>query len=290
MIVKNILNMKLILQVALLMLLAVIPATSVLADEHITYVHFDALGSSIAGSDSAGNLIWSEDYQPYGDRIVSDNSTGNNLWYTGKASYENFGLSYFGARWYNPTLGRFTGIDPVKYQEDNIHSFNRYAYANNNPYKFVDPDGRLPVIIIPIIAFIAKELAGEVVEQATGVQLPTVKNIGKAVFKTAVKKGVAKGGVGDLLKAGRQTDKNGLTKAGRGLQKHGDRSDSVFPKSTGNAAASNQQGQNILDGILKSGNQTSKSNRFGGKDIFDNNTGRGVRFDGDGNMKGFLEP
>ena len=193
MIVKNILNMKLILQVALLMLLAVIPATSVLADEHITYVHFDALGSSIAGSDSAGNLIWSEDYQPYGDRIVSDNSTGNNLWYTGKASYENFGLSYFGARWYNPILGRFTGIDPVRYQEDNIHSFNRYAYANNNPYKFVDPDGRIPVIIIPIIAFIAKELAGEVVEQTTGVQLPTFKNIGKAVFKAGVKKGVAKG-------------------------------------------------------------------------------------------------
>ena len=85
-------------------------------------------------------------------------------------------------------------------------------------------------------------------------------------------------------------DKNGLTKAGRALQKHGDRDGSVFPKSTGNAAARNQQGQGILNGILKSGNQTSKPNRFGGKDIFDNTTGRGVRFDSNGNMKGFLEP
>jgi len=92
------------------------------------------------------------------------------------------------------------------------------------------------------------------------------------------------------LKAGQQLDRNGLTKAGRALQKHGDRSGSVFPKSTGNAAARNQQGQDILEGILKSGNQTSKPNRFGGKDIFDNNTGRGVRFDSDRNMKGFLEP
>lgn len=30
--------------------------------------------------------------------------------------------------------------DPVGFT--NIHTFNRYAYANNNPYKYVDPDGR----------------------------------------------------------------------------------------------------------------------------------------------------
>ena len=52
------------------------------------------------------------------------------------------GLSYMGARYYDPVIGRFMGVDPVGFQENNIHSFNRYAYANNNPYKFVDPDGR----------------------------------------------------------------------------------------------------------------------------------------------------
>lgn len=130
----------------LLVLLTAMTASSAFAAEHVTYIHFDALGSAIAGSDAAGASVWREDYQPYGDRIVSDGSTGNNLWYTGKASYENFGLSYFGARWYDPVVGRFTGIDPVGYQEDNIHSFNRYAYANNNPYKFVDPDGRASII------------------------------------------------------------------------------------------------------------------------------------------------
>jgi hypothetical protein len=34
------------------------------------------------------------------------------------------------------------GIDPVGVDENNVHSHNRYAYGNNNPYKFVDPDGR----------------------------------------------------------------------------------------------------------------------------------------------------
>jgi hypothetical protein len=36
----------------------------------------------------------------------------------------------------------FMGMDPVEAQAENLHSFNRYAYANNNPYKFVDPDER----------------------------------------------------------------------------------------------------------------------------------------------------
>ncbi len=94
----------------------------------------------------------------------------------------------------------------------------------------------------------------------------------------------------ELAKAGQQADKNGLTKAGRALQKHGDREGSVFPKSTGSASGRNQQGQEILESILSSDKQHVKPNRFGGNDIYDSNTGRGARFDGEGNMKGFLEP
>jgi len=38
------------------------------------------------------------------------------------------------------------GMDPVGFTEANPMSFNRYAYANNNPYKYVDPDGRSPAL------------------------------------------------------------------------------------------------------------------------------------------------
>jgi len=52
------------------------------------------------------------------------------------------------ARYYDPVIGRFYSNDPkdsVSYlSESNIHGFNRYAYALNNPYKYVDPDGRDP--------------------------------------------------------------------------------------------------------------------------------------------------
>ena len=34
------------------------------------------------------------------------------------------------------------GIDPQDYKEGELHTYNRYAYGANNPYKYVDPDGR----------------------------------------------------------------------------------------------------------------------------------------------------
>jgi len=43
------------------------------------------------------------------------------------------------ARYYDPVIGRFYSNDPIGFRD--IHSFNRYAYANNNPYKYIDPTG-----------------------------------------------------------------------------------------------------------------------------------------------------
>ncbi len=90
--------------------------------------------------------------------------------------------------------------------------------------------------------------------------------------------------------AGRAMDRNGLTKAGRAIQKHGDRAGSVFPKSTGSAAARNAMGQEVLDGIIYSTSRTIKPNKYGGIDIWDNFTQRGARFDSHGNFITFLDP
>ncbi|GAA5784049.1 RHS repeat domain-containing protein [Chitiniphilus shinanonensis] len=67
----------------------------------------------------------------------------NTQWFTGKPCEDKIGLSYYGAWWYDPTLGRFMAMDPVDWVEESpVHSFNRYAYANNNPLRYIDPDGR----------------------------------------------------------------------------------------------------------------------------------------------------
>lgn len=124
-------------------LAALVFASHAQAGETITFLHSDIAGSPMLATDINGLQAWKETYRPYGDRLIqSGASQGNDLWYTGKSHDEDTGLSYFGARYYDPTLGRFTAMDPVGVSVENLHSFNRYAYANNNPHRFNDPDGR----------------------------------------------------------------------------------------------------------------------------------------------------
>ncbi len=110
----------------------------------VTYYHNDALGSPIIATDQDGRVVWRKSYTPYGQPIgpAAPNEPG----YTGKFEEPDLGIQYFGARWYDPRIGRFLGIDPAGFDPQNPQSFNRYAYANNNPYGFVDPDGRAPTV------------------------------------------------------------------------------------------------------------------------------------------------
>ena len=48
-------------------------------------------------------------------------------------------------RYYDPQLGVFLSVDPVTAYDSSIDQFHRYRYANNNPYRFTDPDGRQSV-------------------------------------------------------------------------------------------------------------------------------------------------
>jgi RHS repeat-associated protein len=53
--------------------------------------------------------------------------------------------SYFGARYYRADLARFTTVDPVYTWQENLadpQRWNRYAYARNNPLRWVDPTGK----------------------------------------------------------------------------------------------------------------------------------------------------
>ena len=152
------------------------------AADRTIYFHTDGIGSVVAATDQQGELLWREAYRPYGARMENAVATSDNTpFYTGKPHDDTTGLSYFGARYYDPEIGRFMGIDPVEVDPENPHSFNRYAYANNNPYRYVDPDGNLPVFAVAV--FFAKELAGEVFEQATGIPAPTFKGVGKRLLK-----------------------------------------------------------------------------------------------------------
>jgi RHS repeat-associated protein len=121
-----------------------------LATGRITYIHTDALGSPIMGTNAQGDVVWREDYQPYGERFQGSPPPSQRL-YTGKYAETSTGLVDYGGRWYNPEIGRFYSVDPEGFDEANPHSFNRYAYANNNPYRFVDPDGEAVWDIVKLV-------------------------------------------------------------------------------------------------------------------------------------------
>ena len=123
-----------------------------------THLHNDAFGNIILATDEQGNVLWRERYQPYGAKRINQASktnpvnlanpqdrTANIIGFHGKEADSATGLSYFGARYYDPVAGRFMGTDAVRFDPANPHSFNRYAYGNGNPYKYKDPDGKMSI-------------------------------------------------------------------------------------------------------------------------------------------------
>lgn len=105
----------------------------------VEYVHTDALGSVVAMTDAAGNVIERNEYEPYGyDLTGAKDGPG----YTGHVSDAVTGVTYMQQRYYDPQLGQFLSVDPVVVNPQTARGFNRYRYAASNPYKFTDPDGR----------------------------------------------------------------------------------------------------------------------------------------------------
>ena len=61
--------------------------------------------------------------------------------FTGKPFDESIGLTYFGARYYDHYIARWTQPDTIVPQPGNPQSLNRYTYALNNPLRYTDPTG-----------------------------------------------------------------------------------------------------------------------------------------------------
>ena len=128
----------------------------------LRYQHTDVLGSVIAESNSAGTITSSSVYQPFGERIGGQKV---GVGFTGHLEDTEIGLTYMQQRYYDPVIGRFYSNDPVGFSADKPMMFNRYAYANNNPYKYTDPDGRAAMACaIPPVTGACVAGAGKIVE------------------------------------------------------------------------------------------------------------------------------
>ncbi|WP_448593697.1 RHS repeat-associated core domain-containing protein [Thermoflexus hugenholtzii] len=66
--------------------------------------------------------------------------------FTGQRWEASLGLYDYKARFYDPLLGRFLQPDPIVPEPGNPQALNRYAYVYNNPLRYVDGGGHLPVV------------------------------------------------------------------------------------------------------------------------------------------------
>jgi RHS repeat-associated protein len=113
------------------------PIIRVTAANDANYFHQDGLGSVVATTDVSGNLTAAQLYDAWGKPQQSA-SLGNlgQYGYTGREPDET-GMMYYRARYYDPSIGRFTQRDPIGLQG----GINQYAYVGGNPISYTDPSG-----------------------------------------------------------------------------------------------------------------------------------------------------
>lgn len=104
-------------------------------DQKLHYVINDLTGSTSIVTNEQGQELANFDYSPFGTLNQSEDQTGEMTRFTGKDFDATTGLYYMGARYYDPTLGRFISEDPIQ------EGWNWYTYSMNNPLKYFDPDG-----------------------------------------------------------------------------------------------------------------------------------------------------
>lgn len=123
------------------------------AAEVVTFYHTDPVGTPLAMTDANGQKVWEADYNPFGEEYTIDAIQENNRRFVGKEKDAETGLDYFGACYMAVEAGRFLAPDPVRAVDgftgqinasllNNPQRLNIYAYSLNNPYKYVDSDGR----------------------------------------------------------------------------------------------------------------------------------------------------
>jgi RHS repeat-associated protein len=107
----------------------------------LSYLFADQLGSTSVVANSSGSKTAEVRYKAWGEDRYTSGTAPTSYRYTGQRIETTIGLYYYGARWYDPALGRFVQADTIIANSGNPQAWDRYAYVNNNPVNYVDPSG-----------------------------------------------------------------------------------------------------------------------------------------------------
>jgi RHS repeat-associated protein len=142
-----------------------------------------SIGSSSVTTDANGVKTAAALYKAFGETRFSAGNLGTDYKFTGQREEASLGIYFFNARWFDPSLGRFTSPDTiVPTSTQGTQAWDRYAFVNNNPVRYNDPTGHgiwftvgvvfaivAVVFLIVAVAIVAPEiLAGAALLEAAG--------------------------------------------------------------------------------------------------------------------------
>ncbi len=104
----------------------------------------DALGSVRQMTDATGTITLAQNYDPYGNPIISVGAAHTSYGFDGEATDAATGLVYLRSRFYAPSMGRFLNRDTWSGNANQPLSYNKWAYVYGNPINLSDPTGMSP--------------------------------------------------------------------------------------------------------------------------------------------------
>ena len=117
-----------------------------LGNSRVTFADLDKDGE-VAQS----KILQTNHYYPFGMAMELPSqlmgNPNNAYLYNGKELNSDFGLDWldYGARWYDASIRRWSAVIPLS---EKYYSISSYVYVNNNPLKYIDPDGQNYILII----------------------------------------------------------------------------------------------------------------------------------------------
>lgn len=105
----------------------------------LRYHHEDHLTGTSLMTDSNGGSLGTISFKPFGE--ARSGSVPTDKLFTGQRLDDSTEIYYYGARYYDSSIGRFISPDPTVPDAVNPQAFNRYSYVLNNPLKYIDPTG-----------------------------------------------------------------------------------------------------------------------------------------------------
>jgi RHS repeat-associated protein len=129
---------------ALMRPLVPVPATA--ADWQTRCYHADGIGSVRALTDETGAVTDSYTYTAFGELLEHTGTDPQPYAFAGEPYDPNAGFQYHRARWMDPRVGRFLGMDPFGGSPQDPPTLHLYLYARVDPINKIDPTGRFFIL------------------------------------------------------------------------------------------------------------------------------------------------